>query len=91
MEDMIELVAPGGTDEANHGTERYRVDNPGRVRVPREAAFHLIRAGFVPVPADPPPDPAPSDPPQAPQGAFLTPDPPPPPPEPARRVPRSTK
>jgi hypothetical protein len=48
--DLIELAAPGGCDEANHGTERYRVDNNGRIRVPREAAFHLIRAGFVPVP-----------------------------------------
>jgi hypothetical protein len=44
-EDLIELVAPGGCDEANHGTERYRVDNNGRIRVPREAAFWLIRSG----------------------------------------------
>jgi hypothetical protein len=50
VNDLIELVAPGGCDEANHGTERYRVDNNGRIRVPREAAFHLIRAGFLPVP-----------------------------------------
>jgi hypothetical protein len=84
-DDLIELVAPGGCDEANHGTERYRVDNSGRIRVPREAAFHLIRAGFIPVP--PPDDPAPPEPDPAPPGAFLMPDPAPP----ARRVPRSTK
>jgi hypothetical protein len=47
MKDLIELVAPGGCDEVNHGAERYRVDNNGRVRVPREAAFWMIRsAGF---------------------------------------------
>jgi hypothetical protein len=45
-EDLIELIAPGGCDEANHGTRRYRVDNDGRVRVPREAAQYLVRAGF---------------------------------------------
>jgi hypothetical protein len=57
---MIELIAPHGCDEANHGTERYRVDNNGRIRVPREAAYHLIRAGFkiVPAPPDDPPSPA---------------------------------
>jgi hypothetical protein len=52
MDDLIELVAPGGCDEANHGTARYRVDNDGRVRVPREAAFWLIRkAGFAVAPS----------------------------------------
>jgi hypothetical protein len=80
MDDLIELVAPGGTDEANHGTERYRVDNSGRVRVPREAAHYLIRyGGFRPVPAAPD---------QAPAGAFLMPETNPPG---ARKVPRSTK
>jgi hypothetical protein len=67
-DDLIELIAPYGTDEANHGTERYRVDNNGRIRVPREAAFHLIRAGFKPLSSsapearvpEPPPDPAPA-------------------------------
>ncbi len=74
-DDLIELIAPGGCDEANHGTERYRVDNNGRVRVPREAAHYLIRyGGFHPAP---PPDPAP-------QGAFLMPEPPA-----SRRAPRS--
>jgi hypothetical protein len=53
-DDLIELIAPGGTDEVNHGTTRYRVDNSGRVRVPREAAFHLIRkAGFRVAEPDP--------------------------------------
>lgn len=46
--DFVTLVAPPGTDEANHGTERYRVGNDGRVAVPREAARHLIHnAGFT--------------------------------------------
>jgi hypothetical protein len=87
-EDLIELIAPHGTDEANHGTERYRVDNNGRIRVPREAAFHLIRAGFkiVPLP-DPPRDPPP-DPDPAPKGAFLMPEPTA---APARKVPRSPR
>lgn len=51
-EDLIELVAPGGVDEANHGLVRYRVDNDGRIRVPRQAAFWLIRAGFRMAPVD---------------------------------------
>ena len=87
-DDLIELIVPHGTDEANHGTERYRVDNNGRIRVPREAAFHFIRAGFRPVPAEPPPPPLPPKPPPAPKGAFLMPEAGPPT---ARRVPRSTK
>jgi hypothetical protein len=49
--DLIELVAPAGCDEASHGTTRYRVGDDGRVCVPREAAYHLIRcAGFRPAP-----------------------------------------
>jgi hypothetical protein len=87
-DDLLELIAPGGCDEANHGTERWRVDNSGRIRVSREAADYLIRyGGFRPVPAAPD---------QAPAGAspafagdrFLMPETSPPP---ARRVPRSTK
>jgi hypothetical protein len=55
-DDLIELIAPGGCDEANHGTVRYRVDNDGRIRVPREAAYWLIhRAGFRVVDPDPSP------------------------------------
>jgi hypothetical protein len=51
MSDLIELVAPGGCDEANHGGIRYRVDNDGRIRVPREAAFWFIKyGGFRPIP-----------------------------------------
>ena len=53
-EGLIELIAPGGCDEANHGLVRYRVGNDGRIRVPREAAFWLItKAGFTPAPATP--------------------------------------
>jgi hypothetical protein len=53
--DLIELAAPAGCDEANHGTARYRVDNNGRVKVPREAAFWLIsKGGFSPVSPTPP-------------------------------------
>jgi hypothetical protein len=44
-DDLIELVAPAGCDEANHGRMRYRVDNDGRIRVSREAADWLIRRG----------------------------------------------
>jgi hypothetical protein len=57
--DLLDLVAPGGCDEANHGGVRYRVDNDGHVHVPRDAAFWLIhRGGFKPAP-DPDPGPAP--------------------------------
>jgi hypothetical protein len=52
-DDLIELIAPGGCDEANHGTLRYRVDNSGRIRVPREAAHWFIRyGGFKPAPIE---------------------------------------
>jgi hypothetical protein len=51
VDDLIELIAPGGCDEANHGTMKYRVDNDGHVRVPREAAQWFIRyGGFRPAP-----------------------------------------
>jgi hypothetical protein len=80
-EDLIELIAPGGCDEANHGSERYRVDNSGRVRVPRDAAFYLIKfGGFRPLPIAPPETTAPNDEAGANQSA---PDP--------RRVPRRSK
>jgi hypothetical protein len=37
-----------GQDEANHGTERYRVGDDGLVRVPAEAAVFLTnKGGFV--------------------------------------------
>ena len=48
LSELVALRAVFGQDEANHGTVRYRVDNDGRVRVPREAAVHLLRnGGFV--------------------------------------------
>jgi len=62
-DDLIELIAPGGCDEANHGTVKYRVDNNGRVRVPREAAQWFIRYGgfrpyIIPICSGPAFDPA---------------------------------
>lgn len=42
------LKAPAGTDEANFGTEKYRVDNDGTVVVSDEAAGPLLeRGGFT--------------------------------------------
>jgi hypothetical protein len=55
-EDFLELIAPAGCDEANHDRVRYRVDNDGRIRVPREAAQHFIRAGFRVAPDRPAPN-----------------------------------
>jgi hypothetical protein len=87
-DDLIELIAPGGCDEANHGGARYRVDNDGRIRVPRDAAFWFIKhGGFRPVPARPaapepePPQPQTTAPQVSADGAALAPTP--------RRVPRS--
>jgi hypothetical protein len=46
--ELILLRAAFGQDEANHGTERYAVDNNGLVRVPLEAVDPLITiGGFV--------------------------------------------
>jgi hypothetical protein len=46
--ELVALRAVFGQDEANHGTARYRVDNDGLVRVPREAvAFLTGTGGFV--------------------------------------------
>lgn len=39
------LKAPVGADEANHGTERFRVDNNGAVDVTLEAVDPLVRVG----------------------------------------------
>ncbi|MFZ3235960.1 MAG: hypothetical protein WA417_22525 [Stellaceae bacterium] len=48
MPRLVALRAVFGQDEANHGTRRYRVGIDGIVRVPPEAAFHLIgRGGFA--------------------------------------------
>jgi hypothetical protein len=72
-DDLIELIAAAGTDEVNHGMQRFRVDNTGRVRVPREAAHYLIRyAGFRPVPPPPDPPPPPADEPPAPAPAGVS-------------------
>ena len=46
--ELVALRAVFGQDEANHGTQRYRVDNDGLVRVAREAVAFLIgNGGFV--------------------------------------------
>ena len=46
--ELVALRAAFGQDEANHGTQRYRVDNDGLVRVPRDAVGFLIgNGGFV--------------------------------------------
>src|ERR1700691_4151333 len=45
MDDLVDLIAPPGCDECNFDTGRYRVDNDGHVRVPREAVAHLIHVG----------------------------------------------
>lgn len=39
------LRAPAGTDEANFGAERFRVDNDGTVNVPDEAVESLTGVG----------------------------------------------
>ena len=45
----LKLRAPPGTDEANYGTERYRVDNSGEVEMPDDAVEGLLAVGgFVP-------------------------------------------
>jgi hypothetical protein len=44
---LIALRAEFGQDEANHGTERYRVGDDGVVLVPRTVAIYLVNnAGF---------------------------------------------
>jgi hypothetical protein len=48
MPRLVALKAVFGQDEANHGIKRYRVGSDGIVRVPPEAAFHLLgRGGFA--------------------------------------------
>jgi hypothetical protein len=48
----VKLTAPLGTDEANFGTERLRVDNDGTVDVPEEAVDSLVHmGGFIRDPA----------------------------------------
>jgi hypothetical protein len=53
------LTAPPGTDEANFGTERLRVDNDGTVSVPEEAVPGLTHVGGF-TDADPEPTPVPA-------------------------------
>lgn len=45
QQNLILLRAAFGQDEANHGTERYPVDNDGLVKVPLEAAGPLVTTG----------------------------------------------
>jgi hypothetical protein len=42
---VVLLRATFGQDEANHGTDRYAVDNEGLVRVPLEAVGPLVTVG----------------------------------------------
>jgi hypothetical protein len=42
---MHQLKAPPGTDEANFGEERFRVDNDGMINVPEEAVAGLVAQG----------------------------------------------
>jgi len=53
-EQMVRLIAPPGTDEANFGTTRYRVRDDGTVTVPAEVAKDLTHgAGFCLAPEQP--------------------------------------
>jgi hypothetical protein len=53
MPDLVTLIAPIGTDEANHGITSYRVDNDRHVSVLPEAVGPLIRTGgFIMVKVD---------------------------------------
>lgn len=71
MSDLVALLAPAGTDEANHGTVRYRVDSDGLMRVPPEAVFFLISTGgFAVAKTTPGPIPA-SQPDEAPLGGGM--------------------
>jgi hypothetical protein len=56
-EHTLHLKAPHGTEEANYGKDRYRVDNDQLVEVPTpEAASGLLdRGGFTVEPAGKPP------------------------------------
>lgn len=52
---MHHLKAPPGTDEANFGEERFRVDNDGMVDVPEEAVAGLVgQGGFLEIPEEEP-------------------------------------
>ena len=49
----LKLKAPPGTDEANFGTERFRVDNSGEIDVPADAAEPLLNVGGFVMHTDP--------------------------------------
>ena len=44
-QDLVLLRAAFGQDEANHGTDRYSVDDEGWVRVPLKAVGPLVSVG----------------------------------------------
>jgi hypothetical protein len=53
-EQMVRLIAPPGTDEANYGTTRYKVHDDGTITVPAEVAKDLVHgAGFFLAPVQP--------------------------------------
>jgi hypothetical protein len=49
-EELITLISTAGGDEVTHGTRRFRVDNDGTVRVPREAVDQLLKNGGFALP-----------------------------------------
>lgn len=52
-EQMVRLIAPPGTDEANAGTTRYKVHDDGTITVPMRVAVDLMHgAGFAMAPED---------------------------------------
>jgi hypothetical protein len=44
-EELVKLKAPDGTDEANFGEQRFRVDNDGTILVPKDAAEYFLGVG----------------------------------------------
>jgi hypothetical protein len=53
-EQMVRLIVPPGTDEANYGTTRYKVHDDGTITVPAEVAKDLAHgAGFSLAPVQP--------------------------------------
>jgi hypothetical protein len=54
---MVRLYAGEGQDEANYGTERFRVHEDHTIEVPSEAVDSLVRIGGFEQIADPAPVP----------------------------------
>jgi hypothetical protein len=55
-EQMVVLIAPRGTDEANYGTTRYKIHDDGTITVPMSVAVDLMHgAGFAMAPVQPAP------------------------------------